>query len=385
MTRRNFGSIRKLPSGRWQARYPDGFGGLKAAPTTFMTKGDANRWLSVVEADMARGQFIDPHAGQITVREWAERWLERPGKRPSSIARDRQAMEVFLAQLGVVRLSALTAGMVQDVVNTRAKISKPATVVRDFATFRAVINAAVDADMIGRSPVRKIAIPDIRPPERVALTAADLRKLLQHTPDRYRALILVAAVLGLRWGEAVGLRVRDVDFMRRTVTVAQVVEELQGHLRLVPEAKTRSSLRTIAAPPFVIDALAEHLARYGTGSQPEPNDLIFRGPRGGILRRRFGERILRPAVRRAGLPESLTFHALRHVAVTAMAEAGVPYNVTQHRVGHSTARLTMELYSHRTTEADRAAAVALEEFFNHPGTHEQTLPDSSPEQPAGRL
>jgi integrase len=381
MTRRTFGSIRKLPSGRWQARYPDGAGKLKAGPLTFLTKGDASRWLAVVEADMARGQFIDPEAGQITVRAWAQQWLDRPGKRPSSLLRDRQALEVFLAQLGHVRLSALTAGMVQEAVNARAKIAKPATVTRDFASFRAMINAAVDADMIGRSPVRKIAVPQIRPPERNGLTAKQLQDLLSRIPPRYRALILVAAVLGLRWGEAVGLRVRDIDFMRRTVTVAQVVEELQGHLRLIPEAKTRSSLRTIAAPPFVIEAIAEHLALYSSAAQFGPEDLVFRGPRGGILRRRFGERVLRPALSQAGLPESLTFHGLRHVAVTAMAEAGVPYSVTQRRVGHSTAKLTMELYSHRTTEADRLAALALERFFNPSGTDEQLTHDSSPSGP----
>ena len=60
----------------------------------------------------------------------------------------------------------------------------------------------------------------------------------------------------------------------------------------------------------------------------------------------------------------MTFHALRHSAVTAMAEAGIPYNVTQHRVGHATARLTMKLYPHQTSEADRAAAKALESHFD---------------------
>ena len=59
----------------------------------------------------------------------------------------------------------------------------------------------------------------------------------------------------------------------------------------------------------------------------------------------------------------MTFHALRHAAVTTIADAGVPYNVTQSRAGHATARMTMEVYSHRTTDADRAAAEALEAYF----------------------
>jgi integrase len=85
---------------------------------------------------------------------------------------------------------------------------------------------------------------------------------VKEVPEHYRALVLVGAVLGLRWGEAVGLRVRDVDFMRHTVTIAQTVEELSGHMRIVPEAKTRSSLRTLAVPVFLMDELTRHLQQH---------------------------------------------------------------------------------------------------------------------------
>jgi integrase len=115
-----------------------------------------------------------------------------------------------------------------------------------------------------------------------------------------------------------------------------------------------------------MDELASHLANSRpeiVGSNIDPDSLIFLGPRGGVLRRRFGERILKPAAKRAGLSPSLTFHGLRHSAVTAMADAGVPYNVTQARAGHATARMTMELYSHRTSEGDRAASDALQQHF----------------------
>jgi len=173
----------------------------------------------------------------------------------------------------------------------------------------------------------------------------------------------VAGVLGLRWGEAVGLRIKDVDFLRRTVTVAQTVEEVKGQLRLVSEAKTRSSLRTMATPEFLIEALADHLTAYRPDTQGDPDALVFVGPRGGVLRRRFGERIFAPAVDRAGLDPSLTFHGLRHVAITAMVDAGVHPRVMQGRAGHANSKLTMELYAHVPESADRQAAKALEEYY----------------------
>ena len=194
------------------------------------------------------------------------------------------------------------------------------------------------------------------------MTPSDLERLAQAVPHRYRALILVAGVLGLRWGEAVALRVRDLDFLRRTVTVAQVIEEVAGHLEVVTDAKTTASLRTLTAPPFLVDELALHLASHRATARSEPDALVFVGPRGGVLRRRFGERILAPAVARAGIDPSLTFHALRHVAITAMVDAGVHPRVMQGRAGHATSKLTMELYAHVPDSADRQAAKALEQY-----------------------
>ncbi len=96
MSRRQFGRVRQLPSGRWQARYAVEDGELRTAPCTFPTKGDAARYLATIETDLARGQYIDPRLGTVTLSEWADQWLARPGKRANSIARDRQALEAFL-------------------------------------------------------------------------------------------------------------------------------------------------------------------------------------------------------------------------------------------------------------------------------------------------
>jgi len=363
-SRRRFGRLRKLPSGRWQARYPDHSGRDVPAPVTFPTKGDADRWLVETEADMARGHHLDTRAGRVTFRQWAEQWLARPGKRANSIVRDRQGLQVFMADLGPRPLSSITALQVQAAVDYRGRSVSAATLVRDVAALRAVFNAGVDADLIARSPARKVALPRVRPPERKLITPEQLLLLADAVPGRYRALVLVGGVLGLRWGETVGLRVCDVDFARRTVTVSQVVEEVAGQLRVMPgDAKTVGSLRTIAAPPFLIEELAGHLAEYRSDVVAEPTALIFVGPRGGVLRRQLGERVFRPAVERAGLDPSLTFHGLRHVALSALVDENIHPRVMQGRAGHASSKLTLELYAHVTEDADRQAATALESRF----------------------
>ena len=80
MGKRQFGSIRKLPSGRWQARYPDRSGCIVTAPATFPTKQSAGQFLSGIETDMARGAYIDPRAGRTTLARWTESWLARPAR-----------------------------------------------------------------------------------------------------------------------------------------------------------------------------------------------------------------------------------------------------------------------------------------------------------------
>jgi hypothetical protein len=75
MARRDHGSVRKLPSGRWQARYRNRGGGWCPPPATFTTKGDATAWLALAQTDQARGHFIDPRAGRITLAAFADCFL----------------------------------------------------------------------------------------------------------------------------------------------------------------------------------------------------------------------------------------------------------------------------------------------------------------------
>ena len=222
--------------------------------------------------------------------------------------------------------------------------------------------SAVDADLIGRSPARKVALPRIVRPEHRTLSPDDLRRLVVELPGHYQTLVLLAGVLGLAWEEAIALRVRDVDFARQTVTFAQTVEELAGHLTVVPEGKRPARLRTMATPAFLLDRIAGHLALYRTGAADDPDALVFIGPRGGVLRRRFGERILRPAAQRAGL-EGLTFHGLRHAATSSLVDVGVHPRVMAARIGHGTVKTTMEIYARASNSADREAAALLQERF----------------------
>lgn len=244
MGRRQFGSVRKLPSGRYQARYTNAEGQQVTAPLSFTTKGDAGRWLAAAETDMRRGTFHDPTISQITFAEWAEEWLGfKHGQRPATLARDRAAIRThFNPALGAMLVGRITPADIRRVVRAMQDSGLAAKSVRTYVgTLQAIFAAAVDTDVIPRSPVRTRTLglrPVVRP-VRPTLAPSEVNRLAQAVPPRHRALVLVAGLLGLRWGEAIGLRVRDVDLDARTIAVEQSVEEVAGRVQVVAQMKSR--------------------------------------------------------------------------------------------------------------------------------------------------
>jgi integrase len=365
--RRRFGRLRRLPSGRWQARYPGPDGRDYPASETFATKTDADRWLAMVEADMLRGEWVDPRSGETIFSEWVDQWLRsNPTKRPTTLARDESVLRThFLPLLGPRPLASITRLDVRRTVDVMTARVSPATARTNYGVLSAVLNAAVEADMIARSPCRGIVLATAPRRERPTLSPEELARLAAELPERYRPTVYLAGVLGLRWSEIVGLRVRRVNFLDRTLTVSETVSEVGGKLLVGADTKSSASQRTIAVPPFMLEMLAAHLARR---ERPGPDEFVFLGPKGGLLRRSFEARHFLPAAKRAGL-DGLSFHGLRHAAASLLIESGEHPRVVQHRLGHATARLSMELYSHVSNASDRAVAVRLEErFSNQSGT-----------------
>jgi integrase len=149
-------------------------------------------------------------------------------------------------------------------------------------------------------------------------TVTQVAALAQAIHPRFRALVLVAAYAGLRWGELVGLRVKRVDLLHQRITGAEQATEIDGHFTWGPP-KTEAGRRTVTLPTMAAAALAEHLAAYG---QRGPDGLVFTSTEGGLLRRsNFNRRVWRPATRAVGL-DGLRFHDLRHTSATCRSRLG---------------------------------------------------------------
>jgi integrase len=202
------------------------------------------------------------------------------------------------------------------------------------------MTAAVNADMLARSPCRAVRLPKIERQEMRFLTPAEVARLANAISPRYRALVLLAAYGGLRIGELAGLRRGRVNLVRGTVDVAEIVVEVKGKLFIGPP-KTRAGRRTIGLPQAVVDELATHLGPLGSADAH-----VFTSDKGGILRTsNFRAKVWLPAVRAAGLTP-LRPHDLRHTAVALWIAAGANPKEVSVRAGHTSVAFTLDRYGH---------------------------------------
>ena len=215
----------------YRARYRDPTGRQRVK--TFRRKVDAEKYLALIEAAKLRGTWTDPAHGKITLAEWLETWWGSAADlRPSTVARDR----AYLNSLVLAWVAQLTA-----------RGFAPATVVKAYQLLGRTLTAAVNADMIPRSPCRAVRLPKIERQEMRFLTPAEVAHLAHAIGPRYRALVLLAAYGGLRIGELAGLRRGRVNLLRGTVDAAEIVVEVRGKLFVGPP-KTRAGRRTIGLP-----------------------------------------------------------------------------------------------------------------------------------------
>ena len=360
MSRRRFGAVRKLPSGRWQVRFhPPTTGRYQTAPGTFATKTEAGRWLSMLEADMVRGVWVDPTMGEVRFKDVADRWLATKAHlRPSTRALyDWLLIKHILPTFGDRPIGTITTLDLQMWISDRHANSRlgPNSVAKAYKILRSVMESAVDGGLILRSPCRVKGAATEHLPEMRAATAEEVASLAQAAGARWQALILLAAYSGLRWGELAGLRRCDVNALHRTVRVERQLAEVNGHLSF-QAPKTNAGVRTITVPQFIIEFLVDHLARW---SVPGPDGLVFVMPEGTPLRREnFRKRVWLPACRAADVT-GLRFHDLRHTGATLAAASGAPLRAVMHRLGHASAAAAIR-YQHRVAGQDEAIADYLD-------------------------
>ncbi len=208
--------------------------------------------------------------------------------------------------------------------------------------------AAVDDRLIASTPCRSITLPRQHDVEVVPLSVEDVRALVEAAPARYRAAVVLLAGSGLRIGEALGLEVADVDFLRRTVRV----ERQRRQDGVVAATKTARSVRTVPLAQVVVDELAAHLAAFGSAAGGD----LFTTHAGTPLTYRQWKAAWATMAKDAAV--DATTHDLRHFYASALIAGGASVKTVQTLLGHASPTITLRTYAHLWPgEDDRTRAL----------------------------
>jgi integrase len=356
-------SIERRPNGKWRTRWRE-HPGAPQRTRQFARRIDAERFLDGLRGDLVRGSYVDPALGMTRFGPYARAWQAAQVHRPTTVAQVESHLRRHVLPFFEDRPSAsVRHSEVQAWVRDRSTVLAPATVEVVFRYVAAIFRMAVEDRLIAASPCGGVKLPKKERAQIVPLETAAVLGVVEAVPARYRALVALAAGTGLRQGEAFGLTLPNVDFLRRTVRVDQQLILLPGRDPFFGPPKTEASRRSVPLPQFVAEMLARHLEEFPPGEEGE----LFLDDAGRRLRRnRFGESVWRPAIRRVGLPPGTGFHDLRHYYASLLIRHGESVKVVQLRLGHASATETLDTYSHLWPDSEDRTRQAVDSVLGAP-------------------
>ncbi|MBM2711678.1 site-specific integrase [Mesorhizobium caraganae] len=343
------------------------------------TKKEAEAELNKRLNQIDEGTFVE--RSMATVAEYARHWLKAiaPSKTSAkTLERYGEIVEQhIIPQIGAVGLQKLDGTRIDQFYEHLRTAGRrdgkgglaPQTIQHVHRLLSQILSSAVKARKLRQSPMEAVqTTPKVRREEIQVLDDAELKALLAHLKGRSIYMpVLMAASTGMRRGEVLALRWKDIDLDRATLQVVQVVEETKAGIA-IKEPKTDRSRRTIALPARLVvelrrhrKDLAEHRLKLGLGK--DEKDLAFPTWDGRIRTPRpFSKEFAREA-ETAGVPQ-VTFHGLRHTHITHLLRSGVPVHVVSARAGHANPSVTLNIYAHLLPGQQEGAAAVVDAALN---------------------
>ena len=351
-------------------RRPDG----RQYKRSFPTKRAATEFAAAERLAVRAGEWLDPSAGQVSLKEYSEAWMAQRGDlRPRTVDLYRWLLAKHIwpglghRQLGEIR----TAEVREWRADLMAGGLGSSTVAKAYRLLRTILCTAVEDGRIAKNPCAIRGAGVERTPERPVATLEQVYALAGAVPERNQALVLLAAFSGMRLGELLALTRERMDLDAGVVEVVESQHELVDRRIVTGPPKTEAGRRTVSIPPHLLPVLAQHVNRW---VGPDPQALVFTGDKGGWLRRSQWNARWREARQKVGLPE-LHFHDLRHTGNTLAAATGASTKELMSRLGHASAQAALR-YQHATRSRDEAIATALSEMVSKVIGQPRTGPDA---------
>lgn len=363
------GSIRQRPDGLWEARVslPDG----KRKSIYGKTRKEVAEKLTAIQRDRDRGLPVLTDERQTT-GQFLTRWLEdtaRLNVRETTFPSYSAIVRLHLVpEFGKVALAKLTPQQIQAMIKKKLTSGlSPRRVQYIRSVLRKALNDALKMGLVARNVVTLTDPPKQVRHEIQPLAPEQARQFLDAVRgNRLEGLYVAALATGLRQGELLGLRWRDVDLDGAALRVAVTLQRIDKEYRLL-EPKTAKSRRTLPLPPVAVAALRAHRIRQleerlrggDVWEDWQGAGLVFTREDGGPLHASTVTHHFQKLLATAGLPR-VRFHDLRHTAATLLLAQGAPARLIMEVLGHSQISLTMNTYAHVMPAALREAAGHME-------------------------
>jgi integrase len=338
----------------------------------FATQKAARTALHTVLSDADDGLVVK--RSRLTLGEYLDEWLAgaRVDLKPTTIAAYGRAIDKLKLQLGRVRLQDLTTLAVERAYHDLTKQGLAPKTVRN--THMVLRRALADAERLGlivRNPAASARPPASVHTEQSTWTAAELNTFLVSVSNhRLFASFVLSATTGLRRGELLGLRWRDLDLAAGRLKVRHTITTVDGR-PIESTTKTNKSRRLVALDAVTVAVLERHAEdqeaeRLSAGSAWRETGLVFTEADGAALNPDLYSKLFTRLVGQANVP-SIRLHDLRHTHATLALEAGVHPKIVSDRLGHATVGITLDLYSHVSPSLDEAAAETIAALLDVPG------------------
>lgn len=381
--------------GRWEARVSLGTGpdGRRRRKVLYAaTEARAVALLRQARHDADAGALAGERAP--TVGSWLTYWLDAiaaPRCRPSTMQLYRMYVRRHLQpHLGRARLDKLTPEHVERAYAAMAagdpargvRPLAPASVLQAHRILSRALTVAESRGHVTRNVARLVDAPRQVHREQEHLRSGEARAVLEATRGRREhARWVLALALGLRQGEALGLRWKDVDLDAGILTIRRALQRQAGAGLVFVEPKSATSRRVVPLPRFAVEALRAHRRlqageRLAAAEWWDEHELIVCQANGRPVDPRSDHRAWRASLVQAGARQ-VRLHDARHTAATLLLEQGVPARVVMAILGHSSIGLTLGTYSHVTAELAREAADTMDRVLGEPSTGERSSLRSS--------
>ncbi|BCJ51245.1 hypothetical protein Asp14428_27200 [Actinoplanes sp. NBRC 14428] len=363
---------------RYRVRYitPDGRERSESFPDR--AKRAAEDFLVSVEADKLRAAYVDPAAGRVLFREYAEAWLRTrvldESSREVTEMRVRKHLYPFF---GDRQLAAIKPGHVREWDS--GMVGKLAASTRSvvFTHLRSILGAAVDDERIAKNPCSARSVKQPRPIERrvVPWTLEQVQEIRSHLPVRYRPVVDLGAGCGMRQGEILALAEDDIDLAGGWLHVTHQIKRVRS--RLVFGLPKSDRDRRVPLPDSVGNVLRAYMTEHPPLSVTLPwedpfcSDLrtyalvLHTSRKTAVNRSWFDEKVWRPAVEAAGVVPGRTtgMHALRHFYASALLDAGESIKALAEYLGHTDPGFTLRVYTHLMPASEERTRRAIDALF----------------------